>query len=82
MRLVGVFRERLAFLHTVDPAITRKRTFDGLAIKSDAPLRVTAIESLDLDLPMFDITTGTGDFIADGVVSHNASLVPRTPSST
>src|SRR3989442_431274 len=24
-----------------------------------------------MDLPMFDITTGTGDFIANGVVSHN-----------
>src|SRR4029453_2008884 len=71
VRLVGGFRERLAFLHSVDPAITRKRTFDGLAIKSDVPLRVTAIEPLGFDLPMFDITTGTGDFIADGVVSHN-----------
>ena len=26
---------------------------------------------MGLDLPMYDITTGTGDFIADGVVSHN-----------
>jgi DNA repair photolyase len=76
VRLVGGFRERLAFLHTVDPAITRKRTFDELAIKGDAPLRVIAIESLDLDLPMFDITTGTGDFIADGVVSHNCFARP------
>jgi DNA repair photolyase len=76
VRLVGGFRERLAFLHTMDPAITRKRTFDELAIKGDAPLRVIAIESLDLDLPMFDITTGTGDFIANGVVSHNCFARP------
>jgi DNA repair photolyase len=76
VRLVGGFRERLAFLHTVDPAITRKRTFNGLPIKSDAPLRVVAIESLDLEVPMFDITTGTGDFIADGVVSHNCFARP------
>src|SRR4029079_13921898 len=32
---------------------------------------VTAVERLGLDLPMYDITTGTGDFIANGVVSHN-----------
>ena len=42
-----------------------------MAIKSDARLRVTAIEPLGLDVPMYDITTGTGDFIANGVVSHN-----------
>ncbi|HJY93616.1 MAG TPA: hypothetical protein VJ371_01600, partial [Streptosporangiaceae bacterium] len=30
-----------------------------------------AIEPLGLDVPMYDITTGTGDFIANGVVSHN-----------
>jgi DNA repair photolyase len=71
LRLVGGLRERLRFLHTVDPAITRKRTIDGVAIKSDADLGVVAIEPLGLDLPMYDITTGTGDFIANGVVSHN-----------
>jgi DNA repair photolyase len=42
-----------------------------VAIKSGARLRVTAIEPLGLDIPMYDITTGTGDFIANGVVSHN-----------
>jgi DNA repair photolyase len=71
IRVRGGLREALRFLHTVDPAITRKRSIDGVAIKSDARLRVTAIEPLGLDLPMYDITTGTGDFIANGVVSHN-----------
>ena len=33
-------------------------------------------------MPLYDITTGTGDFIANGVVSHNCSLAPRTPTST
>jgi DNA repair photolyase len=32
---------------------------------------VTSIETLGLEMPMFDITTGTGDFIANGVISHN-----------
>jgi DNA repair photolyase len=71
VRLRGGLRERLRFFHTVDPAITRKLTIDGVAIKSDAQLKVMSIEPLGLDVPMYDITTGTGDFIANGVVSHN-----------
>jgi DNA repair photolyase len=71
IRLVGGLRERLRFFHTVDPAIARKRSIEGTALKSDAPLKVVSIEPLGLDLPMYDITTGTGDFIANGVVSHN-----------
>jgi DNA repair photolyase len=76
VRVPGGLRERMAFLHTVDPAITRKRTIDGLAVKSNAPLRVVGIESLGVELPMFDITTGTGDFISDGVISHNCFARP------
>jgi DNA repair photolyase len=71
VRLVGGLRERLRFFHTVDPAITRKRTIDGVALKSDAKLGVASVRSLDLELPLYDITTGTGDFIANGVASHN-----------
>ncbi|HEY3211389.1 MAG TPA: intein-containing Rv2578c family radical SAM protein [Actinomycetota bacterium] len=71
IRLLGGLRECLRFFHTMDPAITRKRTIDGIALNSDAPLRVVSIEPLGMELRMFDITTGTGDFIADGVVSHN-----------
>ncbi len=71
LRLRGGLREALRFFHTTDPAIARKRTIDDVAIKSGTRLNVVAIEPLGLDLPMFDITTGTGDFIANGVVSHN-----------
>jgi DNA repair photolyase len=71
LRLRGRLREALRFFHTTNPAITRKRTIDNVAIKSNARLKVVSIEPLGLDLPMFDITTGTGDFIANGVVSHN-----------
>jgi DNA repair photolyase len=71
IRLRGGLREALRFFHTVDPAITRKRSIEGAALKSGAKLQVATIEPMGLDLPMFDITTGTGDFIADGVVSHN-----------
>jgi DNA repair photolyase len=76
IRLLGGLRERLAFLHTVDPAIVRKRSIEGLALKGNTPLGVVAIEDLGIEMPMFDITTGTGDFIANGVVSHNCFARP------
>jgi DNA repair photolyase len=71
MRLLGGLREVLRFFHTTDPAINRKRGIAGMAVKSDASLNVVSVEPLGLDIPMFDITTGTGDFIANGIVSHN-----------
>jgi DNA repair photolyase len=71
VRLRGGLKEAMRFFHTTDPAITRKRSIEGMALKSGANLRVASIESLGLELPMYDITTGTGDFIANGVVSHN-----------
>ncbi len=43
----------------------------GVGVRSEAELTVIDIEELGLTLPLFDITTGTGDFVADGVVSHN-----------
>lgn len=76
VRLLGGLREHLRFLQVVDPSITRKREIVGTAIKSDAPLRVMSIEPLGFDLQMYDITTGTGDFIANGVVSHNCFARP------
>ncbi len=71
VRLRGGLPEHLRFIHLVDPAIRRKCGLQGTAIKSSADLRVLEIEDLGREMPMFDITTGTGDFIANGVVSHN-----------
>jgi DNA repair photolyase len=71
VRLRGGLREALRFFHTTDPAITRKRSIDGVALKSDAKVQVAEIKPLGIEVPMYDITTGTGDFIANGVVSHN-----------
>ncbi len=76
VRLRGGLREKLRFFHTVDPAITRKRDIEGLALKSDARLGVVSIEPLGESTEMYDITTGTGDFIANGVVSHNCFARP------
>ncbi len=71
LRLTGGLPERLRFFHLTDPAVTRKRSIEGMALKCRARLRVASIEDLGLELPLWDITTGTGDFIANGVVSHN-----------
>jgi DNA repair photolyase len=71
LRLLGGQVARARFLQLVDPAITCNRDIEGDAIKNDAALQVVSVEPLGLTLPMFDITTGTGDFIAHGVVSHN-----------
>jgi DNA repair photolyase len=76
VRLRGGLRERLRFFHTTDPAITRKRTITGMALESDARTRVVSVEPLGTRLPLYDITTGSGDFIADGVVSHNCFARP------
>ncbi|HET9154297.1 MAG TPA: radical SAM protein [Solirubrobacterales bacterium] len=71
VRLLGGLRQQMRLFQHIDPAITRKRSIAGIAIKSDAKLRVTSVEPLGRKMEMYDITTGTGDFIANGVVSHN-----------
>jgi DNA repair photolyase len=71
VRVAGGLVQRMRFLQSCDPAITRKRDLEGFAIKTNARLDVVSVEDLGLTLPMYDITTGTGDFIANGVVSHN-----------
>jgi DNA repair photolyase len=76
VRLRGGLVEHLRFFHRTDPAITRKRELEGQAIKTDADLRVISIEPLPDAMRLYDITTGTGDFIANGVVSHNCFARP------
>lgn len=43
---------------------------DG-SITTGSHLSVESIESIGPDVPLYDMTTGTGDFIGNGVVSHN-----------
>jgi DNA repair photolyase len=76
VRLKGGLREHLRFFHTVCPAITRRLDLEGQAIKSDAKLRVVSVEPLGKAMRLYDITTGTEDFIANGVVSHNCYARP------
>lgn len=76
VRLLGGLAARMRFFLLTDPAITRKREILGAAVKSDAPLHVVAIDDLGTVIPMVDITTATGDFIAGGVISHNCFARP------
>jgi DNA repair photolyase len=76
LRIRGGLSEHLRFFHLTDPAITRKRSIEGQMVKTFAKLRVVAVEPLGGDMPLYDITTGTGDFIANGVVSHNCFARP------
>ena len=76
VRIRGGLEQQLRFQHLTDPAITRKRSIDGRAVKSQSRLKVVSIEPLGVELPLYDITTGTGDFIANGVVSHNCFARP------
>jgi DNA repair photolyase len=76
VRLTGGLRAHLRFFHMVDPAIARKMDIAGQAIKSGARLRVASIEALGRAMALYDITTETGDFIANGVVSHNCYARP------
>jgi hypothetical protein len=71
VRVRGGLGEMLRFFHTVDPALTARRSIEAEQVETGEGLQVAAVERLGLDLPMYDITTGTGDFIANGVVSHN-----------
>jgi DNA repair photolyase len=76
VRIRGGICEHLRFFHTVDPAISRKRSIEDATIKSNAKLRVVAIEPLGREMPLYDITTRTGDFISNGVISHNCFARP------
>jgi DNA repair photolyase len=76
VRLKGGLGEHLRFFHTFRPAITRKLDITGQAIKGDAKLRVVSIEPMGKAMRLYDITTETEDFIANGVVSHNCFARP------
>jgi hypothetical protein len=43
---------------------TAARPIEGDTVGTEAGLTVAAVEDLGVELPMYDITTGTGDFVA------------------
>jgi len=60
----------------VDPAAGCESSITGQIVRSHARLAVVSVESLGKSMQLFDITTGTEDFIANGVVSHNCYARP------
>ncbi|MFL5827788.1 MAG: radical SAM protein [Thermoleophilaceae bacterium] len=57
----------------------RPHLTDGIELvgaEEDGDLRVASIDPLGVEMRLYDITTGTGDFVANGVVSHNCFARP------
>ncbi|MCX7520909.1 intein-containing Rv2578c family radical SAM protein [Microbacterium sp. STN6] len=71
IRVRGGLAIRSRFFELTRPWISRKLSIEGRAVKSDAALQIISIVDLDTSMHMIDITTGTGDFIANGTISHN-----------
>ena len=63
---------------TLGDSIVGAGAFQQAALGDSIPsgLKVSSIKDLRFAVPMYDITTGTGDFIANGVVSHNCFARP------
>lgn len=77
VRILGGLAERLRFFHGCDPANNVQPDISDQPVTSDARLRIVAIEPLRAGRRLHDITTGTGDFIANGVISHNCHEPPK-----
>ena len=71
LRLAGGGRAFLRFLTLVDPAVSRARDLAGAPVRADAGQAVVDVAPAGNATPLYDVTTGTGDFVANGVVSHN-----------
>jgi DNA repair photolyase len=76
IRVIGGLSARQRFFRITAPAISRKLSILGTAVKTSCDLQVVSVEDLGFEQEMVDITTGTGDFIANGVVSHNCFARP------
>jgi DNA repair photolyase len=76
VRLRGGVAEQQRFFQLTDPAITRKRSIEGKALKTGVRRTVVGVEPLGVAMPLYDVTTGTGDFVCEGVVSHNCFARP------
>ena len=60
----------------VDSTVGRRQPVEGWPGETGPRLEVVSIEDLHQMMTMYDITTGTSDFVADGVISHNCFARP------
>jgi DNA repair photolyase len=72
----GGLPEQLRFCHSFGPVGRGLRSLEGRPVKTPGDTRIVSIDPLGLTMRLYDITTGTGDFIANGVVSHNCFARP------
>ena len=75
LRLAGGVAAFLRFCRATDPAGHRQRDLCGAPVTGDPASTVESVEPAGVQR-LYDITTGTGDFVADGVVSHNCFARP------
>lgn len=76
IRIRGGMNEQLKFFLDVDPAITRKRSLLGTAIKTTLRHQVRSLKLLATRRPVVCLSTSTGDFIANGVVVGSGLAIP------
>ena len=74
--LRGGLSERMRFVCVTDPASHRGRTIEGEVLTGRTGAEIVGIRPLGITMRLYDITTGTGDFIANGIVSHNCFARP------
>jgi DNA repair photolyase len=60
----------------IGPIAECESSIAGQIVRSHARLAIVSIEALGKTMRLYDITTGTEDFIANGVVSHNCFARP------
>jgi protein gp37 len=65
----GGFKENVRFLSLVDNAIIRKRNICGIQVFGRE--KIVSIKKLGYKEVLYDIQTSTGNYIANGIVSHN-----------
>jgi DNA repair photolyase len=71
-----ILDNKLMGTERVDPDTECEMSITGQIVRSHARLSVVSIEPLGKAMRLYDITTGTEDFIANGVVSHNCYARP------
>jgi len=71
IRIDGGINEHIRFRQLTDIAIVRKFDLSGSALKTESCLCVREVRKTGKTVSMYDISTTTENFIANGVVSHN-----------
>ncbi|WP_433271784.1 intein-containing Rv2578c family radical SAM protein [Actinosynnema sp. CS-041913] len=71
VRIIGGLAEKLRFLHLTNPVVARGNAVEGMEVPRQTQLAVVSVEALGVSRTLYDISTGTGDFVANGLVSHN-----------